>query len=136
MLPTNATLRSVTASTLRAPFPRPVVGVAALLARAVVVVGRRHGHGQAQREPVAHVPDVVHGAARHPDDLVLGCLEHGPASQLPLERARQDYPPLVEFTVPVRAISPAGWACDERDELALVGDDPLRPRRWPHRGHE
>src|SRR5215467_14686263 len=136
MLPTNATLRSVTASALRAPFPRPVVGVTALLAGAVVVVGRRHGHGQTQREPVSHVPDVMYGAARHPDDLVLGGVEHGAAGQLPLERTREDHPPLVELTVPVRAIAPAGWACDEGDELPLVGDDPLRPRRRTHRGYE
>src|SRR5215475_1441090 len=136
MLLTNATLRSATVSTLRAPLARPVVSVATLLAWAVVVVGWRHGHGQAEGQVLAHVPDVVHGAARHPDDLVLGGLEHGAAGQLPLERTRENNPPLVELTVPVRAIAPAGWACDESDELPLVGDDPLGPRRRPHRGHE
>src|SRR5262244_2705352 len=136
MLPTNATLRSATVSTLRAPLARPVISVAALLAWAVVVVGWRHGHGQAEGQVLAHVPDVVHGAARHPDDLVLGGLEHGAAGQLPLERAREDHPPLVELAVPVRAIAPAGWACDEGGELPLVGDDPLRPRRRTHRGYE
>src|SRR5499427_4315449 len=132
MFPTNATLRSATVSTLRAPFARPVVGVAALLARAVIVVGRRHGHGQTQREPVSHVPDVVHGTSRHPDDLVLGGLEHGAAGQLPLEGPREDDPPLVELAVPMRAVTSAGRARDEGHELSLVGDDALRPWRRPH----
>ena len=41
---------------------------------------------------------MVHGTARHPDDLVLGRLEHGSARELPFELPREDGP------LPLRAI--------------------------------
>src|SRR5678816_285948 len=51
-----------------APFAGTIVGVAALLTGAEVVVGGWHGDGEAERDVIADVPDVVHGAAGNPDD--------------------------------------------------------------------
>src|SRR5712664_318771 len=92
---------------LGVPFARTVVGEAALLTRAEVVHGRRHGHGEPEGEIPAHVPDVVHGAAGHPHDVVLLALHHDAARQLPLEGAREDHPPFVELAMPVGAIAAA-----------------------------
>src|SRR5437867_10544587 len=76
------------------------------------------------------------GAARHPDDVVLARLDDEAARQLPGELAGQDDPPLVEVGVPVRAIAAARTIGDQRDELALVLDDPARPRWRAHLGDE
>src|SRR5215831_5523769 len=78
---------------------------------------------------------MVHGAAGHPDDVVLARLDHDAAGELPGELAGHHHPPLVEIGVPVRAVAPAGPVGNERDEIALVLNDPARPRRRAHLGH-
>src|SRR5439155_9174291 len=80
----------------RAPFARPVVRVAALLARTRVVHGRGHRDGQAQRQPIAHVTDVMDGPSRHPHDVLFDRFQRRTTGQLPLEHAVEDHPPLVE----------------------------------------
>src|SRR5262245_56648724 len=118
------------------PLARAVVLVPALPAAAEVVRGGRHGYRQAQRVLGADRLDVMHGPARHPDDVVLARLDDDAAGELPGELARHHHPPLVEVGVPVRAIAPAGPVGDERDEIALVLDDPARPRRRAHLGDD
>src|ERR1041384_7201716 len=66
---------------------------------------------------------------RPPHDLLLGRPHHDAARQLPAQASGQHHPPLVELAVPVRAVAAPGRAGDQRHELALVGDDALRPRR-------
>src|SRR5437660_12800854 len=70
--------------------------------------------------------------ARHPHDVVLARARDGAARQLPLQHAAQHHPPLVEVAVPVRAVAAAGRAGDQGDQLPLVGDDALGPRRRLH----
>src|SRR6267378_3432621 len=102
---------------LGVPFAWTVVGEAALLTGAEIVHGRGHGHGEPEGEILAHVPYVVHGAAGHPHDVVLLALHHDATRQLPLEGAREDHPPFVEFAMPVGAVAAAGRARDEGDEV-------------------
>jgi len=98
------------------------------------VGGRGHGHREAQRELLAHVPDVMDGAAWYPHDVVLRCPHDDPAGQLPLEAPGEDDPPLVEVPVPVGAIAAAGRAGDQRDQLALVGDEATVKTYYPENG--
>src|SRR5258708_12552633 len=74
------------------------------------------------------------GPAGHPDDVVLVGPHHRAAGQLRLEHTAEDDPPVVEVGVPVRTVAAAGWAGDQGDQLALVGDDALGPRRRLHLG--